>query len=104
MQTGLGSPKHTDAALWSSWFVSLYSMVGMTLANTVEFPSALTHASWTGLLDGKFLICKSRLVAATFVTFLHIAFWTRGSGVPSAELPAFSAGQLSRVSTRVGSF
>ncbi len=76
MQTGFGSPKHTDAALWSCWFVSLYSLVGMTLANTVEVPSALTHASWTGLLDGRFLICKSRLVAATFAIFLVISFWT----------------------------
>jgi hypothetical protein len=27
MQTGLGSPKHTDAALWSCWFVTLYSFI-----------------------------------------------------------------------------
>ena len=46
----------------------------------------------------------SRLVAATFTTCLHSTFWVRISGIPFTVLPALSAGQLSEVSTRVGSF
>ena len=53
-------------------------LVGMTLPNMVVFRSALTHARCIGLSGGRFLICKSRLVAATF---LHFTFWTRISGV-----------------------
>ena len=44
MQTGLGIPKHADAAQWNSSFVRLYYLVEMTLVNASEFRSVLTHA------------------------------------------------------------
>ncbi len=48
IQTGLGIPKHTDAALWNSSFISSYSLIGMTLENMPSSPTGNTHGTSGG--------------------------------------------------------
>ena len=103
----MGIPNVADTALQSSSFGRLYRSVGMTLTNIVECRSLLIHAICTGLAGFRALILMSRKilrsVAIAFATCLHSVFWVCTSGVPSTDLPACLAGQLSGVSIRARS-